>query len=69
MDRTLAAIVISGVIQLFLNLMLLAYSFGRLSQRVEVLWLAVFNHLGQDADMARQEWRQRRRERSGKAYE
>lgn len=46
-----------------LNLGALAYGYGRLSQRVDVLWLAVFNHLGQDEEATRREWRDRRSSR------
>ena len=59
--NTWAAVLISGAVELVLNLVILAYSLGRLSERVEVLWLAVFNHLGQDAETAQLEWRQLRR--------
>ncbi|MGH9535652.1 MAG: hypothetical protein ACRD2E_12430 [Terriglobales bacterium] len=53
---TLAAVLISAVVELMINALLLAYTFGRLSERVQVLWLAVFNHLGQDAEAAQREY-------------
>jgi hypothetical protein len=58
---TLTAVVISSGAELVLNALLLAYAFGRLSERVQVLWLTVFNHLGQDAEAARQEYHRLRR--------
>lgn len=62
--NTWAAVLISGAVELVLNLVILAYSLGRLSERVEVLWLTVFNHLGQDAETARLEWRRRRHDKT-----
>lgn len=58
---TLAAVILTCAIELALNALLLAFALGRLSERVHVLWLAVFNHLGQDAESVRHEYRQIRR--------
>ncbi len=55
--------VVSAVAQVALNAALLAYFFGKLAQRVEVLWLAVFNHLGQDAEAVQHECQRLRQER------
>lgn len=58
---TVTAVLISSAAELVFNALLLAYAFGRLSERVQVLWLTVFNHLGQDAESARQEYHRLRR--------
>lgn len=59
---TLAAVILTCTVELVLNALLLAFALGRLSERVHVLWLAVFNHLGQDAESVRHEYRQLRRQ-------
>jgi len=58
-------IVISGALELAINVAVLAFFLGRLSERVEVLWLAVFNHLGLDPESTRKEWRRKHRPEKG----
>lgn len=52
---------LAGLIPGLLSLLGLLYSYGRLSQKVDVLWLAVFNHLGQNEDQLITEWRAHQR--------
>ncbi len=52
---------LAGLIPGLLRLLGLLYSYGRLSQKVDVLWLAVFNHLGQNEDQVVTEWRSHQR--------
>lgn len=60
---TLAAVILTCAVELILNALLLAFALGRLSERVHVLWLAVFNHLGQDAETIREQYLELRRGR------
>ncbi len=52
---------LAGLIPGLLSMLGLLYSYGRLSQKVDVLWLAVFNHLGQNEDQLVTEWRSHQR--------
>ncbi len=40
--------IFAGALPGLASLFGLMYAYGRLSQKVDVLWLAVFNHLGLD---------------------
>ncbi len=56
---------LAGLIPGLLSLLGLLYSYGRLSQKVDVLWLAVFNHLGQNEEQVVTEWRSHQRLKGG----
>lgn len=57
-STSIVVILFSGLVQLALSLIALAHSYGKLSQKVDVLWLAVFNHLGQDAEEVSRQWQE-----------
>lgn len=60
---SIVIVLFSGLVQLALSLVALAHSYGKLAQKVDVLWLAVFNHLGQDAEEVSRQWQETRKKR------
>lgn len=53
--------ILAGSLPGLASLFGLMYAYGRLSQKVDVLWLAVFNHLGLNERQLLREWRLRSR--------